>query len=203
MTKDELFNYLKDSDIIKTPSIIEAFRVIDRADFVAKEYLDEPYGDYPLPIGHGATISQPSTVALMLELLQPRGGDKVLDVGSGSGWTTALLAHIVGPEGEIIGVELIPELVLYGIENLKKYNFANAKIIQAQKEVFGFPDKAPFDKILVSAAAESLPQTLVGQLKIGGRMVIPIESSVWRIDKKSEKEIDKKEFRGFAFVPLK
>jgi len=203
MKKEKLLNNLKDSHAIKTPSIIEAFRIIDRADFVAKEYLDEPYGDYPLPIGYGATISQPSTVAFMLELLQLQAGDKILDVGSGSGWTTALLAHIVGPEGKVIGVELIPELVLYGRENLKKYNFANAQIMQAQKEVFGFPDKAPFDKILVSAAAETLPQTLVGQLKIGGRMVIPIESSVWRIDKKSEKEIDKKEFHGFAFVPLK
>ena len=202
MNKDELIEKLIADEMLKTERIIEAFRGVDRADFMQGEYKDEAYGDYPLPIGHEQTISQPSTVAFMLELLQPAAGDKVLDVGSGSGWTTALLAQIVGPEGRVFGLELVPDLVKFGSENLGKYNFPHARIQQAD-DVLGLPPEAPFDKILVSAAGQVLPQGLIDQLKVGGRLVIPIQNSVWKIDKLSETEIDKTEFSGFAFVPLK
>ena len=162
---------------------------------MAAEYSDEAYGDYPLPIGHGQTISQPYTVAYMLELLQPERGDRVLDVGSGSGWTAALLASIVGPDGRVWGTEIIPELVEFGRANLAKYNFKNATIERAAG--LGLPEHAPYDKILVSAAADDVPDSLLDQLAPGGIMVIPIKTSVWKIT-----HTEREEHPGFAFVPL-
>ena len=199
---DELIEKLIADGMLKTERIIAAFRKIDRADFVLDEYKNEAYGDYPLPIGYGQTISQPSTVAFMLELLQPEEGNKILDVGSGSGWTTALLARIVGSRGRVWGLELMPELVEFGRKNLGKYNFPWAEILQAGKKL-GLRDVAPLDKILVSASGDEMPQELIDQLKFGGRLVIPIQNSIWRLGKISKTKIDKTEFPGFVFVPLK
>lgn len=137
----------------------------------------------------------------MLELLNPKEGGKILDVGSGSGWTTALLAEIVGPKGHVYGVEKIPELVQFGRGNLDKYKFENAEIFQSGKTL-GLPNHAPFDKILVSASTGGLPQELVDQLGVGGIMVIPIKNSIWQIKKISEAKLQKKEYPGFVFVPL-
>lgn len=200
---EKLVQSMIDSGFLKTSNIIEAFRSIDRADFIRKENLFESYDDYPLPIGYNATISQPSTVAFMLEKLEPKKGDKILDIGSGSGWTTALLAYLIGEKGQVYGVELVPELVEFGQKNLKKYKFENAQILPAKKEMVGLVEYAPYDKILVSASAKELPQELINQLKIGGRLIIPIRSSIWKIDKISKDKINKEEFFGFTFVPLK
>ena len=165
-------------------------------------HQDKAYKDYPLPIGYGQTISQPFTVTFMLELLAPQKGDKVLDVGSGSGWTTALLAVLVGEKGKVFGVEKIPELVEFGQENLAKYNFANAKIIQAGAEL-GLPSEAPFDRILVSAAADEIPKSLVSQLKTPGILVLPVKDTIIQIKKTATGEIFQRVFPGFAFVPLR
>lgn len=202
MNKKDLISNLIGNGVLKTPSIIEAFKKVDRADFVLAEFKDNPYGDYPLFIGFGQTISQPTTVAFMLELLQPQKGERVLDVGAGSGWTTALLAEIIGSHSMVWGVESVPELVEFGQNNLAKYSFTQAEIIRASDKL-GLSEKAPFDKILVSAAAQELPSELIDQLKVGGRLVLPIKNSIWQIDKASQKEIKKKEFFGFVFVPLK
>lgn len=193
-------DYLVSEGVLKTPRIIEAFRFIERGKFVLPQYLAEAYEDGPLPIGFGATISQPTTVAFMLELLQPQEGETVLDVGSGSGWTTALLSRLVGQNGKVQGTEVVPELVVLGQENLKPFQFPDAEILQAGQEP-GIPGSL-FDKILVSASAEHLPDELVSQLKTGGRMVIPILDSLYAVDK-TESGFKQKEYYGFIFVPLR
>ncbi|MFC1621833.1 protein-L-isoaspartate O-methyltransferase [Patescibacteria group bacterium] len=198
-TYEQLVSKLQNSRVLKTPHIIEAFEKVDRKGFVPPKCLDIAYIDKPIPIGFGQTNSQPTTVAIMFELLQPQAGDHILDVGSGSGWTTALLAEIVGEEGSVIGVEKIPELVKFGQENLKE---SNAKIVQAG-DTLGLPEKAPFDKILISAAATSLPKELLHQLKIGGVLVIPVNNSIFEVERIGEEEFREEEFYGFSFVPLK
>jgi len=207
MSQNSLTQELVKKAVLKTALIINAFKKTDRADFVLSDFKKEAYRDYPLPIGYNVTISQPTTVAFMLELLEPKKGDKILDIGSGSGWTTELLSQIVGKKGKVFGVEIIPELVEFGRKNLSKYNkknvfYKNAEIILAKKDILGFSKKAPFDKILVSAMAKKLPKELVNQLSISGILIIPIKNSIWRIDKISENEIKEKEFYGFNFVPL-
>ena len=194
--------HLKDIEVLKTPALIEAFLRIDRRDFVLPEYQDQAYEDYPLPISSGQTISQPYTVAFMLELLQPKKGEKILDIGSGSAWTTALLAEIVGNKGKVIGTELKPSLVRLGQENLLKYAFPWAEIHQAKKDSLGLFKEAPFDKILVSAAATEVPKELLDQLKNRGTMVLPVADTVLCVKRVLGKEPEVQRFEGFVFVPL-
>jgi protein-L-isoaspartate(D-aspartate) O-methyltransferase len=196
----ELIDHLIKRRVLVTRSIIDALSKTDRINFIRPEDLNRAYMDNPLSIGYGQTISQPYTVVFMLELLQPEKGNKVLDIGSGSGWTTALLAYIVQKEGSVLGMEKASDLVKFGKSNIEKYNFTNAKIVQSGEEL-GKPEEQ-FDRILVSAAAREIPHELVDQLKIGGRMVIPVQSSIYKVDKVSEDQVEKDENYGFSFVPL-
>jgi len=189
---------------LKNPKIIEAFQKIKRIDFLPEEIKNLAELNEALAIGWGQTISQPLVVAFMVELLQPEIGDKILDIGSGSGWTTALLAEIVGEKGKVTAIEVIPELKEFGEKNVAKYNFIKkgvTKFICADGSK-GYQKEAPFDKILASAAAREIPQTWKDQLKIGGKIVSPVGSSIWLLIKKSENEFEKTEYPGFAFVPL-
>ena len=189
---------------LKNPKIIEAFQKIKRIDFLPEEIKNLAELNEALAIGWGQTISQPLVVAFMVELLQPKIGDKILDIGSGSGWTTALLAEIVGEKGKVTAIEVIPELKEFGEKNVAKYNFIKkgvTKFICADGSK-GYQKEAPFDKILASAAAREIPQTWKDQLKIGGKIVSPVGSSIWLLIKKSENEFEKTEYPGFAFVPL-
>lgn len=201
---ENLINQLIREGYLKTPRIIEAFREIKREDFVPESLKDEADVNAPLPIGWGQTISQPLTVAFMLELLQPEPGDKILDIGAGSGWQTAMLAYIVGKKGKIFAVERIPELMEFGEKNVGKYNFIEKGIVSfiCGDGSRGLKMEAPFDRIIVAAAAEKIPEFWKEQLKIEGRLVTPVKSSIWLLIKESEKKFKEQEFPGFAFVPL-
>jgi protein-L-isoaspartate(D-aspartate) O-methyltransferase len=138
----------------------------------------------------------------MLEWLEVEPGDKVLDVGSGSGWTTALLSRLTGMRGRVIGVEKVPELAEFGRRNCDAMKIRNVTFYPAKKHIFGWPPEAPYDKILVSATARSVPHDLVRQLKAGGKMVIPIGSNIVEVEKDISGHIELIEHNGFAFVPL-
>lgn len=189
---------------LKTPRIIEAFQEINRADFMPSAMKMLAGVNQAFPIGHGQTISQPLVVAFMIEQLSPEKGNKVLDVGSGSGWTTALLAHIVGSEGKVIAIEIIPELKDFGEKNTAEYNFIEkgiAKFVCTDGSK-GYEKEAPFDRILASASGKEMPSSWKEQLKIGGRIVTPLKSSIWVYEKQGEGDFKKTEHPGFAFVPL-
>lgn len=200
-SNEELIHHLKSAKILEDSDIKEALRVIDRKDFVLPSQSDEAYLDAPLPIGHGQTISQPTTVVFMLELLDIQKGDKVLDVGSGSGWTSALLSYLTGKQGSVTAVERIEELLEFGDKNASKYDLENLKFVKAA-EVFGYKKNAPYDKILVSASAKELPEELADQLNAPGTMVIPVGNSVLRVFKNLNGKIKIDTFYGFSFVPL-
>lgn len=139
----------------------------------------------------------------MLGLLDVPPGARVLDVGSGSGWTTALLAHLTGPDGSVVGLEVIPQLVEFGRGNLGGFDLPWARIERAIPEVIGLPDEAPFDRILVSADAGSIPAELEAQLAVGGRMVLPAAGVMWTVTRLAgDWRRDADPGHRFAFVPL-
>jgi protein-L-isoaspartate(D-aspartate) O-methyltransferase len=157
--------------------------------------------DSPLPIGFGQTNSQPTTVRMMLDWLEVKPGNKILDVGSGSGWTTALLGKLSGPKGRVYAVEIVPELVAFGRANCERIGVTNARFYQAKKRL-GLPRYAPYQRILVSAAAREVPKELLEQLAPAGKMVIPVNYDVLEIEKRPDGQVDTIPHGGFAFVPL-
>lgn len=160
--------------------------------------------DGPLDIGHGQTNSQPRTVRAMLELLDVHPGQRVLDVGSGSGWTTAILAELVGPTGSVLGVERVPELVETGGRNVRAAGMPWARVRAAAPGVLGAPDEAPFDRILVSAMANRLPEELVAQLGPHGVLVVPVAGRMLRVDRDERSPDGRRVTRhgSYRFVPL-
>jgi protein-L-isoaspartate(D-aspartate) O-methyltransferase len=203
MSSKNLANLLKEKGYLESKKIYDAFCKIDRKDFVLPDVQKHAYEDAPLSIGSGQTISQPSVVAFMLEKLNPQKNDKVLDIGCGSGWTTALLAEV---SKEVVGIEVIPELKVFGEENISRYDF----IEQGKVKLFcddgykGFLKEAPYDKILVSAALPEmgeLPFIWKEQLNEGGVIVVPVKNSIYKLTK-NKGEFIQEEYSGFTFVPL-
>jgi protein-L-isoaspartate(D-aspartate) O-methyltransferase len=181
--------------------VAEAFIKYPREHFLPDDIKGESDWDSPLPIGYGQTNSQPSTVMTMLEWLDVQPGQKALDIGSGSGWTTALLAYLAGDKGKVVATERIPELVKFGKDNCAILGIKNVEFFQAGKD-FGREKNGPYERILVSASAGEVPKTLLKQLAKGGVMVIPVKNSIWIIKKDSSGKITTTEHPGFVFVPL-
>jgi protein-L-isoaspartate(D-aspartate) O-methyltransferase len=177
-----LIDTLIEQKWLQMPHIIEAFRKIKRVDFMPQEMRALAEANRAIPIGHGQTISQPLVVAFMMELLKPEPDHKILDVGSGSGWTTAILAEIVADKSKVFAIEIVPELKEFGEKKVDKYG--------------------SYDRILVSATALNTPDNLKQQLKVGGILVLPVRQSIWIYTKKSDTDFDEKEHYGFSFVPL-
>ena len=186
---------------MKTPALIEAFKKIDRRDFIPEGQKEKAYVNEALPIGYGQTISQPLVVAFMLELLEVKPGEKILEIGTGSGWQTALLTEL---GARVISMERVGELHSFAKQNLKKYGFLEketSKLLVADGSK-GYLPEAPFDKIIAAAAAEELPAAWKDQLKIGGRIVAPVKDSIVVLDKSAKGKFKAKEYFGFSFVPL-
>ena len=183
-------------------AVNRAFEAVPRDGFLPEADRSHSSSDEPIMIGHGQTNSQPTTVKNMLRLLEVRPGQRVLDVGSGSGWTTGLLAYLTGPTGSVHGVELVPELVAEGSANLAATGQEWASIRRAEPGVLGLPDQAPFDRILVSAEADELPQELVDQLGEQGRMVIPVVGTMLLVVRQGSR-IETTRHGSYRFVPLR
>jgi len=201
---NSLIEELKKDGWLKTPEIIEAFKKIRRTDFMPEEKKNLAYLNEALPIGFNQTISQPLVVAFMIELLKPKEGNKIMDIGSGSGWTTALLSYLVGKKGKVIAIERISQLKEFGRKNTAKYNFIEKNIAEFHLAdgYNGWPEKAPYDGILCSAQAKFIPESWKEQLKKGGRIIVPMENSIYLFEKENEEKFQSEKFPGFSFVPL-
>jgi protein-L-isoaspartate(D-aspartate) O-methyltransferase len=181
--------------------ILAAMNAVSRHEFVLSEYLDQAYEDHPLPIGYGQTISQPYIVALMTEKLQVKRGDKVLEIGTGSGYQAAVLAYL---GLEVYSVEIIPELARAADERLKRLGYKVA--VKQGDGYFGWEEHAPYDAIIVTAAPDHVPQPLVKQLKDGGRLVIPVGprgayQTLWQFTRQGD-DLKAVNLGGVAFVPF-
>jgi protein-L-isoaspartate(D-aspartate) O-methyltransferase len=188
---------------VSNAAVIEAMKKVPRHLFIPKEYEDEAYNDYPLPIGHGQTISQPYIVAYMSEVLKPGSKMKALEIGTGSGYQAAVLAEIVS---KVYTIEIVPELAKEADERLKKLGYKNI-ICKYGDGYQGWPEFAPFDIIIVTAAAEKIPQPLIDQLAENGRLVIPVgaPSGVQELQLVTKKKgkTETKNLTFVRFVPFK
>lgn len=188
-----------------------AFLSIDRGDFVPEAVQGQAYLNEALPIGYGQTISQPTTIAFMLGLLDPQPGEHVLDVGSGSGYQAALLAYLVNYQdtrhrGKVFGLEIVPELAKQSLRNLAKYQFVHRGIVEIHcfNAERGYPAAAPFDKIISAArlSKRTLPVSWREQLRVGGRILVPINNDLVLFVKTSPTFFTEQHFPDFTFVPF-
>jgi protein-L-isoaspartate(D-aspartate) O-methyltransferase len=170
--KTELINFWK-RNFNFSETELNAFRDVKREDFIPENLRDQTYDDIPLPLLRGKTISQPTTVMIMTHALELKAREKVFEVGAGSGYQAAIIAKIVGKNGKVITNEIIPELVSFAKQNLKKANIKNVEVYENDGSK-GMPDKAPFDKIIITAACKKFPKPLLEQLKPNGIIIGPV-----------------------------
>ena len=188
---------------VKHTAVLDAMRAVPRHEFVSADLRDEAYDDHPLPIGYGQTISQPYIVAVMTELLDPDPDHIVLEVGTGSGYQAAVLAHVVR---KVYSLEIIEDLAATARERLSRLGYHNVEVKHGDG-YYGWPEHAPYDGIIVTAAASHIPPPLLDQLKPGGRMVIPVGppmlvQSLVLVQKAADGTIRKREIMSVRFVPL-
>ena len=188
---------------IRRSAILDAFRHVPREEFVSSQNGRQVYGDHPLPIEAGQTISQPYIVALMIEAAGIEPGSRVLEVGAGSGYAAAVMSRIAG---DVIAIERKPELVAIATERMQRLGYQNVTIVEGDG-TRGCPDHAPFDAILAAASGSHVPQPLVDQLVEGGRLVMPVGSQAWaqqlvKITRLADGRSQREDLGGVRFVPL-
>ncbi len=188
---------------IRDPVLLDALRSVPREEFVASEYGRQAYGDFPLPIEAGQTISQPYIVALMIEAARIGPGDRVLEVGAGSGYAAAVISRVAA---EVIAIERKPELVAVARERMVRLGYANVTIVEGDG-TRGWSDGAPYDAILAAACGSHVPQPLIDQLTPGGRLVMPVGGRAWvqqlvKLTKHSDGRIERESLGEVRFVPL-
>ena len=186
---------------VRDPEVLAAMRKVPRHLFVQPAQRDQAYEDHPLPIPGNQTISQPYIVAIMTELLDLQPGERVLEIGTGSGYQSAVLAHLAK---EVYSIEIVPELARSAAARLKELGYANVTVREGDG-YRGWPERAPFDGVIVTAAPERIPQPLLDQLAPGGAMVIPVggffqELKVFR--KSADGRITEKDVLPVRFVPM-
>ena len=211
LERKKLVERLISEGVLKTEKVIKAMLKVPREEFVLPEYKKYAYIDSPLPILKGQTISAPHMVALMCEAADLEVGHKVLEVGTGSGYHAAIIAEIVAPKeakvkGHVYTIERIPELVNFARKNLEKTGYNDRVTVILGDGTLGYPEAAPYDRIIVTAAAPHEPKPLLQQLKVGGKLVIPIGSRymqyLYVIEKVSEEKFERKSLTPCVFVPL-
>lgn len=188
---------------ITDEAILNAFGAVPRELFVPPEYAELAYGDHPLPIQAGQTISQPYIVALMIQAAEIRAGDKVLEIGAGSGYAAAVISRIAG---EVVAIERQCDLVELARERLLKLGYDNVRLVEGDG-TRGCTEQAPFDAILAAASGSHVPQPLVEQLADGGRIVMPVGDPGWvqelvKVTKRAGGELVQENLGGVRFVPL-
>lgn len=186
---------------ITNPATLAAMRGVPRHEFVPPDLRDEAYGDHPLPIGHGQTISQPYIVAFMTDAIRPQAGERILEIGSGSGYQAAILAH---SGAEVFTIEIIAPLAEMARQNLERLGIRNVHIRHGDG-YRGWPEHAPFDAIVVTCAPDNIPPELVAQLRDGGRMIIPVSSGLHQeliLLRKHGNAIEKQSVLPVRFVPM-
>ena len=187
---------------IKNPRVIEAMTEIQRHKFIPEKYLglSDPYGDHPCPIGFNQTISQPYIVAYMTERIDPKPGDKVLEIGTGSGYQAAILAEL---GADVYTIEIIPELADHARGTLAAEGYARVHVLTGDGYK-GWPEHAPFDEIIVTCAPDDVPPALVEQLKDGGRMIVPVGEGSQRlvILRKKARNVEMEDDLAVVFVPM-
>ena len=187
---------------VDDPLVLEAMRRVERHRFVPEEFLDQAYDDHPLPIGYGQTISQPYIVALMSAALGVQPGDRVLEIGTGSGYQAAVLAEM---GMQVYTIEIVPELAEAASARLQELGYSNVQVLNADG-YFGWEEHAPYDAIIVTAAPDHLPQPLANQLAEGGRLIIPIgpaglTQTLWQFEHVSG-ELQAVNLGPVVFVPF-
>jgi protein-L-isoaspartate(D-aspartate) O-methyltransferase len=201
MNKEQLLRGLSDS---VSETVISAMSRVKRELFVPESLKSRAYDDTPLPIGLGQTISAPHMVAIMCHLLDLEPGMTVLEVGGGSGYHAAVMADLVGPQGHVYTVERMADLAELARENLARAGIENVTVIQADGSL-GLPEHAPYDRISVAATAPSVPEPLKEQLRVGGKMVLPVGrdyQELYLVKKESEDRFSVSRKMGVVFVPL-
>jgi protein-L-isoaspartate(D-aspartate) O-methyltransferase len=190
--------------MISDRRVLDAFRRVKRELFVLPGFKKDAYLDEPLPILAGQTISQPTTVVLMLDAFEVKQGQKVLEIGAGSGYNAALLSVLVGRKGKVVTTEIVPELAEFAKNNLKKAKITNVRVIKSDGSI-GYAGEAPYDRIICTAAAQKIPDALVSQLKEGGILLIPVGPMyAQRMIKagKTRGKLETENLGEYVFVPL-